>query len=143
MPLTKLANLISTNLELINPRRACAARVTVVVRVCPASEISPLERLLVLIILSRTQRTTKVKKYVGFSMKRLRCGDPALLPLNGHMVSHFPAENAHAHFNIYHVVPLAVSFFLCGGAEKVFRFVSCRWSCLQARSVHNVMQLYI
>ena len=74
---------------MINPWRTCAARNTVVVRVCPAFEISPQERLLFLKILSYTQRATEVKKIVGFSLKRLRCGDPALPPLNGHMVGHF------------------------------------------------------
>ena len=54
----------------VNPRRACAARVTVVaVSVCvcvcvcvsPLSDISPLELLFILRTLSRTQRVTKVK----------------------------------------------------------------------------------
>ena len=58
-----------------NPRRACAARVTVVgsvcVCVCLLSHISPLKRLFVLKLLSRTQRATEVKKYVGFSLKPL------------------------------------------------------------------------
>ena len=75
----------------INPRGACAARVTVLVRVCPLSEISPLERLFVL---SRTQQATEIKIFVGFSLKRLRCGDPALPPLNGRLVGHFSAESA-------------------------------------------------
>ena len=65
---------------IINPRRACAARVTVVgsvcvcvcVCVCLLSQISPLERLFVLKILSRTQRATEIKKFVGFSLKPLR-----------------------------------------------------------------------
>ena len=65
----------------VNPRRACAARVTVVGSVCPLSHISPMERLFVLKTLSRTQRATKVKKFVGFSLKPLRCRDPALPPL--------------------------------------------------------------
>ena len=76
---------------LINPRRACAARVTVVayvcVCVCPLIDISPMERLFVLKTLSRTQRATKVKKFVGFSLKPLRCRDPALPPLYGHAYS--------------------------------------------------------
>ena len=76
---------------LFNPRRACAARVTVVgsvcVSVCPLSHISPMERLFVLKTLSRTQRATKVKKFVGFSLKPLRCRDPALPPLYGHAYS--------------------------------------------------------
>ena len=71
----------------INPRRACAARVTVVGSVCPLSHISPMERLFVLKTLSRTQLATKVKKFVGFSLKPLRCRDPALPPLYGHAYS--------------------------------------------------------
>ena len=43
------------------------------------SHISPLERLFALKMLSRTQRVMEVKKFVGFSLKRLRCRDPALL----------------------------------------------------------------
>ena len=75
---------------IINPRRACAARVTVVgsvclsvcLSVCPLSHISPMERLFVL-----KTRETKVKKFVGFSLKPLRCQDPALPPLYGHAYS--------------------------------------------------------
>ena len=59
-----------------NPRRACGARVTVVgfvcVSVCLLSHISPTEHLFVLKTLSRTQRATKVKKFVGICLKRLR-----------------------------------------------------------------------
>ena len=54
---------------------------------CLLSHISPMERLFVLKTLSRTQRATKVKKYVGFSLKPLRCRDPALPPLYGHAYS--------------------------------------------------------
>ena len=54
---------------------------------CLLSHISPMERLFVLKTLSRTQRTTKVKKFVGFSLKLLRCRDPALPPLYGHAYS--------------------------------------------------------
>ena len=82
-------------LHIINPRRACAARVTVVgsvclsvyLCVCPLSHISPMEHLFVLKTLSRTQRATKVKIFVGFSLKPLRCRDPALPPLYGHAYS--------------------------------------------------------
>ena len=66
----------------INPRRACAARVTVLgsvrvcvcvcVCVCLLSHISPTERLFVLKTLSRTQRAKKVKIFVGICLKRLR-----------------------------------------------------------------------
>ena len=85
----------------INPRRACAARVTVVglsvcVCVCPLSDISPLERLFVLKSISRTQRATKVKNFVGFSLKPLRCRDPALPTLYSYMRSaiFFPCGRA-------------------------------------------------
>ena len=58
--------------------------------VCLLSHISPMERLFVLKTLSRTQRATKVKKFVGFSLKPLRCRDPALPPLYGMpTVGHF------------------------------------------------------
>ena len=53
--------------------------VCVCVFVCLLSHISPLERLFVLKILSPTQRATEVKNFVGFSLKPLCCGDPALL----------------------------------------------------------------
>ena len=55
--------------------------------VCLLSHISPMERLFVLKTLSRTQRATKVKIFVGFSLKPLRCRDPALPPLYGHAYS--------------------------------------------------------
>ena len=61
--------------------------VCVCVCVCLLSSISPMERLFVLKTLSRTQRATKVKKVVGFSLKPLRCRDPALPPLYGHAYS--------------------------------------------------------
>ena len=62
--------------------RACAGGLLYVsVSVRLLSQISPLERLFVLKVPSRTQRTTKVKR---FSLKKLRCRDPALPPLNGH-----------------------------------------------------------
>ena len=40
--------------------------------VCLLSHISPTERLFILKMLSRTQRATKVKKFVGICLKRLR-----------------------------------------------------------------------
>ena len=55
-------------LYIVNPRRACAARVTVggsVGRsVCPLIEISPQECLFVLKRISHTQQAMKVKKFV-------------------------------------------------------------------------------
>ena len=48
-------------------------RVTVfVLSVCLLSHISPLERLFILKMLSRTQWATEVEKFVGFSLKPLR-----------------------------------------------------------------------
>ena len=99
---------------LVNPRRACAARVTVVgsvsLCVCLLSHISPMERLFVLKMLSRTQRATKVKRFVGFSLKPLRCRDPALPPLYGHAYSR---PFFHAYFScIYaHDTPPRVQHF--------------------------------
>ena len=46
--------------------------VCVCLSVCLLSHISPTERLFVLKTLSRTQRATKVKKFVGICLKRLR-----------------------------------------------------------------------
>ena len=50
-----------------------AARVTVIgsVSVCLISQISTLERLFILKILSHTQRATEVQKYVVFFLKTL------------------------------------------------------------------------
>ena len=70
----------NTSGMLINPRCACAARVTVVgsvclcVSVCPLN-ISPLECLFVLKTISCTQRATKVKTIVWISRKLLHCRD--------------------------------------------------------------------
>ena len=50
----------------------------VCVSVCLLSQISPLERLFVLKILSRTQRAAEVEKFVGISLKPLRCRDTPL-----------------------------------------------------------------
>ena len=65
------------------PSARMRRRVTVVgsVCLCPLSHISTLEHLSVLKILSRTQRATEVKIFVGFSLKQLCCRDPAFPPL--------------------------------------------------------------
>ena len=90
--------------SIINSRRACTARVTVVdsvcpsvclsvcpsvclsvcLSVCPLSHISPLEHFFLLKTLLRTQWATKVKNVVEFSLKPLRCRDPALTALYSH-----------------------------------------------------------
>ena len=79
--------------KLINPRRACAARVTVVVvsvclSVCPLSHISPLGLLFVVKTLLRTQQATKVKIFVVISSKLLRCRDRALPPMTAIQTGH-------------------------------------------------------
>ena len=53
---------------------------SVCLSVCLLSHISPLECLFVL----KTLWATKVKKFVGFSLKLLRCRDPALPSSYGH-----------------------------------------------------------
>ena len=53
--------------------------------VCYILHISPLERLFVLKLMSRTWRATKAKHFVGISLKLLRCGDPALPALYGYI----------------------------------------------------------
>ena len=72
---------IYVSFHVINPRRACAARVTVVglsvcLSVCPLVNISLLERLFVLKTLSHTQRATKIKKYVAGCTISLHIEDP-------------------------------------------------------------------
>ena len=70
---------------LINPRHTYAVRVTVVaVSVCLLSHISPPGLLFVVKPLPRTQQATKVKKFVVFSLKLLRCRNRAFPPLNSH-----------------------------------------------------------
>ena len=68
--------------------------VRVCVRACVRllSHISPLERLFVLKILSRTQRATEVKTFVGFSLKPLGCRDPELKTIRT-----VAAESMHAY----------------------------------------------
>ena len=55
--------------------------VSVCLSVCLLSHILPKERLFTLKTLSRTQRATKVKNIVGFSLKPFRCRDTALAAL--------------------------------------------------------------
>ena len=116
---------------LTNPRRACAARVTVVGSVCVCvcvCHISPMERLFVLKLLSHIKRATKVKIFVGFSLKPFRCRDPPLPPLYSRAYSRpFFAESRHAHYSIYHVVwtkPAISSCVLLQRRRLRFSFVS-------------------
>ena len=72
-----LKEVVFATVLFINPRRACTARVTVVVvpvsvcqSVCPLSHISHLGLLFVVKTLPHTQHATKVnKKIVAFSLK--------------------------------------------------------------------------
>ena len=64
-------------------RRGFSTLVLFIGSVCLLSHISPMERLFVLKTLSRTQRATKVKKFVGFSLKMLRCKARAVPALYG------------------------------------------------------------
>ena len=63
--------------KVVNPRRACTVRVrvhsyrlclSVCLSVCLLSDMSPLELLFVLKMLSHTQWTTQVEKFVAFSL---------------------------------------------------------------------------
>ena len=99
----------------------CTARVTVVgfvcVRVCLSvcvcvracvrllSQISPSEHLFVLKSILCTQRATKVKKFVWFPLKLLRCWDPALPLLYGYMYR-WPFFT-HVHYEHAHTSPYA------------------------------------
>ena len=64
-------------LYVVNPRRACAARVTVVgsvcVSLCPLLYSSLLECLFASQTIQPTQQPMKVRTYVRFSLKMLRC----------------------------------------------------------------------
>ena len=66
-----------TSVLFINPRRACVTAVvsvclSVCLSVCPLVGNSLFKRVFVLKTLSQTQRATKVKKFVGICLKRLR-----------------------------------------------------------------------
>ena len=94
--------------HLINPphmHRRVAVVGSVCVSVCLLSQISPLEHLFALKILSHTQQTMKVIIFVAFSLKPLHCRDPAFPPLRAIRTGiHFPMESTHVHYSIYHVV---------------------------------------
>ena len=72
-------------------------RVTVVgLCVCLLSQISLLECLFILKILSCTQWAMEVKNIVGFSLRSSTAPLKAICT-----VSHFPAESAHVHYSQY------------------------------------------
>ena len=94
-------------MDIINPRRACTVRVTVVavsvcLSVCVCVSVCKSHLTSGASVRCENAATysgaTKVKKIEVFSLKLLRCGDRALPPLMAiHTVSHFPADNTHVH----------------------------------------------
>ena len=122
-----------------------------------------MERLFVLKTRSRTQRATKVKKFVGFSLKPLRCRDPALPPLYGHAYSRpfFHAyfsctrmrNSAHAYFScIYaHDTPPRVQHFSAfhsiqdsvGACEMVYSMYLCMRIKMQQIEPDDVMVSHV
>ena len=81
-----------------------------------------MERLFVLKTLSRTQRATKVKIFVGFSLKPLRCRDPALPPSCGRAYSRaFFLLKARMRIIVF--TAWWTEAVLYGGAEKCQCFV--------------------
>ena len=84
-----MSDLVDTGSQstIINPRRACTARVTVVgfacLSVCLLLYISLLECLFASQMIRPTQRAMKVRTFVGFSLKILRCKARALPALYG------------------------------------------------------------
>ena len=134
---------------LINPRRACAARVTVVGSVCLSVCLSVKSHLTygasvrpeIDVTYSAGNEGGKICGVFSETAPLQRSGTSCIVCLCA--VGHFPAESAHAHCSIYHVVDRSGHFFLCGGVRRRrLSFVSCHSPCLQARSVQNVMLLY-
>ena len=107
-------------------RCACVARVMVVGFVCVfKSHISPLERLFDLISMSCTQWATKIKIFVGVSLKLLRCGDPDRRPF----FTHGRYTYEHAHTSPY--APRVCTSFTHTGRHKLqlvlTEFNSYKW----------------
>ena len=90
-------------LTFINPRRACAARVTVVgsvcLSVCPCSN-SLLDGLFVPQTIQRSKRVIRISLIERFSLKMLCCRDLSVTSIvSAHSAAHFLlAENEHAHY---------------------------------------------
>ena len=84
---------------IFNLQCACAVMVTVLghvcLSVCLLSHVSPLERLFILKILSRTQWATEVKKFVKFSLKPLSYRDLAMLHWKSYIRSAIFLRKAH------------------------------------------------
>ena len=76
------------------------------------------------------------QNFMGFCLKPLRCRDPALPTLYGHMCSRpfVRAENAHAHY-FYHVLEVERK-------EDGLKLREFWLSCLRATFAHNVKLVY-
>ena len=111
VPLHYCAEGLALQCFLVNPRRACAARVTVVgsvcQSVCPCFN-SPLDCLFVPQTIPSTARVTTISSIEPFFLNMLRCRDlSAATTVCIQTVGHFLlAENVHAHY-FYHVVEVA------------------------------------
>ena len=110
-------------------------RVTVVIRVCVSVCMSvclSVKSNLTSGVSVRPENTVTYsasnegKKFVGFSLKLLRCRDPVLPPLKTiRSVGHFSAESAHAHYRyperggfctlVYSFIFLCPIYYIAGG----------------------------
>ena len=96
-------NTCSQPILVINPRRACAARVTVLgsvcLSVCPCSN-SLLDGLFVPQMIRRNKRVIRISLIERFSLKMLHCRDLSVTSIvRVHSAGHFLlAENEHAHY---------------------------------------------
>ena len=97
---------------LVNPRRACAARVTAVGSVCVSVCLSVKSHLTYGASVRPENAVTyyEGQKFVGFSLKPLRCRDPALPPLYGHAYSR---PFFHAYFSCTRMHISAHAYFSC------------------------------
>ena len=146
----------STRYELacfINPRRACAARVTVVGSVCLSVCLSVKSHL----TFGASVRPENAVTYSAGNEGQKICGVfSETAPLQRSSTPSFDGHTYSRPFFLRKAARMRVIVFTtCGGGPKrpflpsscaelkvVVSFVSCHWSCLQARSVHNVMLLY-
>ena len=87
---------------MINPRRACAARVMVVGSVCVSVKSHLTSGVFDLKILSHTQRDQNI---CGVFSETALLQRSSTAPLKAiHMVGHFTAESAHAHFSLMCII---------------------------------------
>ena len=141
----------AARVTVVNPRRACAARVTVVGSVCVSVKSH--------LTSGASVRPENAVTYSAGNEGQKICGVfSETAPLQR---SSTPSVDGHTYsrpFFLRKAARMRIIVFTtcaCGGGPKrpflpsscaelkvVVSFVSCHWSCLQARSVHNVMLLY-